>query len=221
MFGVTAVACAVVFICHLICTVQKYKFFPYYQRNSLKICMIVEQMLLLPVLPVARHEEEEDGEYLETADEHIGAHKPFACGGDASEGAGRACGTGGRADVAQHTDAAAQCRIDIGADQRVAGHGKDYQQDINEDEGQGLTHFVFWNNLLADTHTKHGSGVKHLDEFVEGALRADDDTDDLDAACRAAGTGADCHYNDRRHPERSAPRHVVELLRREAGARRH
>ena len=95
------------------------------------------------------------------------------------------------------------------------------QKDINEDERQSLTHFLLGHNLFADAYAQHGPGMQHEDEFVEDALGTDNDADDLDAACRAAGTRADGHDDDGGHPERSAPRHVVELLRREAGAGRH
>ena len=63
--------------------------------------------------------------------------------------------------------------------------------------------------------------MKHEDEFVEDTLCADDDADDLDAACRTARTSSDGHDDNRRHPERRTPSHVVELLGREAGTRRY
>ena len=137
------------------------------------------------------------------------------------EGAGGAGGSGGGTDVAQHADAAAQGGVDVGTQQGVARHGDDDKQDVDKDEGESLTHLMFRHYLLADTYTEDGSRMEHEDELVEHALGADDDAYHLDAARRAARTGTDSHDDHRGHPERGAPRHIVELLGREAGARRH
>lgn len=72
-------------------------------------------MELLPFLPETGHEEEEDGEDFQTADEHVGAHEPFACCGHVGEVAGGACASGGGSYVTEHADAAAQGGIYVGS----------------------------------------------------------------------------------------------------------
>ena len=79
-------------------------------------------MVLFSIFPIVGHQQEKNRKYFQTADEHVGAHEPFASRRNDCKGAGRACCSCCRADIAQHADATAQCRIDICPKQRLARH---------------------------------------------------------------------------------------------------
>lgn len=177
---------------------KKNTVYPPKTKPGRSICVYVSS---LSVLPVGRHEEEKDGEDFQPADEHIGTHQPLAGRRNHSKRAGRTGETGARTNVAQHADAAAQSGIDVCSEQRVAGHGYHHKQYVYEDERQSLAHLVVGHNLLSYTNTQNGSGMEHENQFVEDTLGADDDANNLYAACRTAGTSTNSHDDHRRHPE--------------------
>ena len=81
--------------------------------------------LLSPLLPIARHEEEENGEYLQTSDEHDEGRYPFGGGGQGGIASAGSPLSDRDAYVTDHRDGDAYCFVKT--DTTTAEGGNDSQ----------------------------------------------------------------------------------------------
>ena len=116
-------------------------------------------LALSSLLPIAGHEEEEDGIDFKTTDKHVEAHEPLACCRHQEEIARRAGEPCARPHIAQHADAAAQAGIYLESHVGAGHHADDHEHNVNNDEGEGAPDEVVGDYLAIDTDSKHGTRV--------------------------------------------------------------
>ena len=156
--------------------------------------------------PELRGEDDEDGEYFQTADEHHeGAHPLGECGQVVPRHGGADLRSQGGSHVA---DAAQGDGDGVGVVDAGSYHHEgtdEAQHEIGCEEGQERDPLAGRDVVAVDTERQRGVGVEHLSELVLHHLEQHDAAHALQAAACGARAGSDEHAQRQRHPRDVGP----------------